>query len=95
MKESRIVIEVGDANPLSFLSLASGAPSAFFCGDFPLLALEVNLLGDFEVLEGDPKVLFYFDYPNLVGDAPAPPSVLVLLTLRPGDSSSRALALDC
>jgi hypothetical protein len=33
-----------------------------------LLALEVNLLGDLEVLDGDPKVLFYFDYPNLVGD---------------------------
>ncbi len=67
-----MVIEVGDANPLSFLSLASGAPSAFFWGDFPLLAFEFNLLGDFEVFDGDPKVLFLPDYPNLVGDAPAP-----------------------
>lgn len=89
-----MVIEVGDANPLSFLSLASFPSSAFFWGDFPRLTLEPNLLGDFEVLDGDPKVLFLPDYPNLVGDAPAPPRVLVLLTFRPGDSSSRALALE-
>jgi len=50
-----MVIDVGEANPLSFLSLVSAAPSAFFCGDFPaLLAFDVSFDGDFEVLDGDP-----------------------------------------
>jgi len=87
MKEFCIEIEVGEANPLSFLSLDSPtAPSPAFFGDFPaLLALAVNFEGEFEVyfLEGDAK----FAPPILVGELP-PAIVACFLILRPGESYS-------
>ena len=86
MNEFYMEMEVGDANPLSFLSLESPPASPAFFGDLPaLLALAVNFEGEFEVyfLEGDAK----FAPPILVGELP-PAIVACFLILRPGESYS-------
>jgi len=85
MKEFCIEIEVGDASPLSFLSLGYSVPSPAFFGDFPaLLALAVNLVGEaLFFLEGEAK----FPPPSFVGELP-PAIVACFLILRPGESCS-------
>ena len=86
MNEFYIEIEVGDANPLSFLSLESPPASPAFFGDLPaLLALAVNFEGEefLMFLFGDPNVW----PPTLLGEFP-PIVPYFLNPFNPGESCS-------
>ena len=87
MNEFYMEMEVGDANPLSFLSLESPPASPAFFGDLPaLLALAVNFEGEvfFKFLFGDPNVW----PPILLGDCPAIVPYFLKLFFNPGESCS-------